>query len=496
VFPFSFRNKKYDGCTAEFDDSGKAWCSTKTSDGEHVPGIGEWGYCSQSCPFASVAPTQWSEWSSCSSTCGSGFIVRSSGDGQTIRRKCNADIPCPTPSPPGSWSSWSSCSVTCGKGSQLRSHDDGRQQSQSCNRRKCPTLLINGNNDFSTKELWMISGDNSKGKVERLVETNSGNVCSKKISDLPNRYTENVAGYLSSRVMVCGGNSGYDSFDNYRVHNQCYSVSPRNPTRWIPSPSMIFNTTNAAYSVHKDNLYVFGGYQKPACGKRPGVQIFRSNSNSWSLGTNDPPFELGAYQCAVTVKDLIFVIGGWYPHNHYPSAPTCKEDLSSSELTAVNNEFKYYQDRVQVYDPLRNQWYQGPPLITRRRKHGCSLVSLSGKQGIMVVGGTNSRDRTLNSVEFLDLGNNLSKINLSGLKWLQLQNMIYPRMGNPAVFQGRENIYVIGGEISSNDNSILKFNKGSQSWQTMGTNTITKKFDFSLVQLPRSSNSSNPFTLC
>ena len=55
----------------------------------------------------------------------------------------------------------------------------------------------------------------------------------------------------------------------------------------------------------------------------------------------------------------------------------------------------------------------------------------------MVVGGTNSRDRTLNSVEFLDLGNNLSKINLSGLKWLQLQNMIYPRMGNPAVFQGR-----------------------------------------------------------
>jgi len=114
----------------------------------------------------------------------------------------------------------------------------------------------------------------------------------------------------------------------------------------------------------------------------------------------------------------------------------------------------------------------------------------------MVVGGTNSRDRTLNSVEFLELGNNLSKINLSVLKWLQLQNMIYPRMGNPAVFQGRENIYVIGGEISSNDNSILKFNEGSQSWQTMGTNTITKKFDFSLVQLPRSSNSSNPFTLC
>ena len=54
-----------------------------------------------------------------------------------------------------------------------------------------------------------------------------------------------------------------------------------------------------------------------------------------------------------------------------------------------------------------------------------------------MVGGTNSRDRTLNSVEFLDLGNDLSNINLNGLKWLQLQNMNYPRMGNPAVFQGR-----------------------------------------------------------
>ena len=193
----------------------------------------------------------------------------------------------------------------------------------------------------------MLGGDNTNGGVERLVETSSGAVCSRSISRLPNTYTEHVAGYLAGQVFVCGGNSGENKrTKKYEVHNPCYFARPDQPSNWIPAPPMLVNTTNAATAVFNDDLYVFGGYQKPACGARPGVQIFYSRKNSWSWNTkNDPPFELGAYQCAVTAGRLIFVIGGWYPHNHYPSQPTCKEKLEPNELTAVNQEWDYYQDR-------------------------------------------------------------------------------------------------------------------------------------------------------
>merc|ERR1712110_1352505 len=148
-----------------------------------------------------------------------------------------------------------------------------------------------------------------------------------------------------------------------------------------------------------------------------------------------PPFELGAYQCAVTAGNKIFVIGGWYPWDHYPSASTCKEDLDNNELTAVNRVMKYFQNRVQIYDPNTGRWSQGRPLSTRRRKHGCALINMSGRFGIMVVGGTNSRDGSLKSVEYLDLGNKLSNMQFD--QWKKLPNMIFNRNSNPVV-NGRE----------------------------------------------------------
>ena len=295
VFPFTFRNKKFSGCTREFDDSDTAWCSTKTADGVHVAGEGEWGYCQSSCPL---------------------------------------DTPIVTENP-------------------------GRVET----------------------EYWLVGGTSAADNIERLRETAGSGVCSTSISRFPKSYSSQMGGFLSGRVFVCGGNSGTDATGQYRVHGDCYSASPSRPTAWSRAASMKINTTNAAYSVHQDKLYVFGGYQKPACGYRPGLQVYSPSTDSWSVNTKrDPPRPLGAYSCAVTAGDRIFVIGGWYPWNHLPEAATCKEDLSDSELTAVNNEYKYYQDYVQVYEPASNTWTQGPPLIQRRRKHGCALVDFNGRK--------------------------------------------------------------------------------------------------------------------
>ena len=50
----------------------------------------------------------------------------------------------------------------------------------------------------------------------------------------------------------------------------------------------------------------------------------------------------------------------------------------------------------------------------------------------MVVGGYNSRDNSLSTVEYLELGSDLS-----ALRWRQLTSMRTAKMGSPLVVDGR-----------------------------------------------------------
>ena len=63
--------------------------------------------------------------------------------------------------------------------------------------------------------------------------------------------------------------------------------------------------------------------------------------------------------------------------------------------------------------------------------YGLYTIFLS-LQGIMVVGGNNSRDKSLSTVEYLELGSRLSD-----LRWRQLTSMRTARMGSPLVVDGR-----------------------------------------------------------
>ena len=50
VFPFNYKDVKYNGCSLEDADDDKPWCSTKTdANGQHVGGQGQWGHCASNC---------------------------------------------------------------------------------------------------------------------------------------------------------------------------------------------------------------------------------------------------------------------------------------------------------------------------------------------------------------------------------------------------------------------------------------------------------------
>ena len=59
TFPFQFGDVTYNECTYDANEPGdtEPWCSTLTdSDGVHVGGQGNWGWCSSDCPAEATPP--------------------------------------------------------------------------------------------------------------------------------------------------------------------------------------------------------------------------------------------------------------------------------------------------------------------------------------------------------------------------------------------------------------------------------------------------------
>ena len=106
--------------------------TAKAADGGYVcPYLAETRTCNKHACSADCVMTQWSSWSACTRSCGSGSQVRSRS---TVVEPANGGKACPHPDEArgcnrsacavdcaiGQWGAWSSCTKTCGSGSQTR----------------------------------------------------------------------------------------------------------------------------------------------------------------------------------------------------------------------------------------------------------------------------------------------------------------------------------------------------------------------------------------
>uniref|UniRef100_A0A8K9Y664 Adhesion G protein-coupled receptor B3 n=1 Tax=Oncorhynchus mykiss TaxID=8022 RepID=A0A8K9Y664_ONCMY len=117
---------------------------------------------------------EWSQWSSCSVSCGQGSQVRTRTCGSPYgthcsgplreSRVCNNTVPCPVHGVWEEWSPWSLCSFTCGRGHRTRNRmcappqhggracDGPETQSKLCNIALCPGMELDG--QWQEWSLW------------------------------------------------------------------------------------------------------------------------------------------------------------------------------------------------------------------------------------------------------------------------------------------------------------------------------------------------------
>ena len=168
----------------------------------------------------------------------------------------------------------------------------------------------------------------------------------------------------------------------------------------------------AAWASENGKLYVLGGSLGTLSGYTASTEVYHPDSDKWEVGVSLTSTR--ASHCAVGDGQGNIVVTGGY---------------GALEL-------------VQSLDLSTGQWTRLPDLQPVRAQHGCALVELGGRHGVIVVGGDSGGTR-LSDVRFLPLENRRKSE-----EWTKISDLNIARWGRPSVgFIGGR---VTGDTISTN----------------------------------------------
>ena len=218
----------------------------------------------------------------------------------------------------------------------------------------------------------------------------------------------------------------------YRIDGVDHKVSYFNPLEnaWRAKRTEFPSKRGCAVASFHEEIYVFGGMIHDENDVDMELMIqdaFRYNpsSNAW---TKVASMQTGrAYHCAVTLDDLIYVIGG-----------------SNGQISLKS---------VEMYDALTNQWRRAPDMANSRKLG--AAVNASGK--IFVTGGYFDNDETSvePSCKILDPFVN---------QWSLLPEPCQPRCCF-GIVSVDDMVYIFGGEDSEKwVNTFESFDFRSNKW--------------------------------
>ena len=216
----------------------------------------------------------------------------------------------------------------------------------------------------------IVGGDTDSNDLTTEVidmSSNSDNVTSSSIGELPSKRAWAVGGLIGTTPILCGGWNPY--------HDSCLTLNQLN--QWTQTHMMTKKRAYAAsVQLNATTLWIIGGRQSSS-GRHHDSTEFLSLDSSNGVPGPKLPYALSS-SCAVKIaEDQIYVIGGYA--------------TSNSRL-----------NRVLIFNPIdRFSYIEGPSLETKRRDHVCGVMS-NGQQSLIVVAGGQNGNGYISSVEIFD----------------------------------------------------------------------------------------------
>jgi len=197
------------------------------------------------------------------------------------------------------------------------------------------------------------------------------------IPDLPEARGKMCAAYdPSGALIVCGGGQRF-----WRPNNNCWQLIKGFSSNWTEIPQ-IYPVHGAAATFYRGKFWVLGGstgddsYDHTITDK---VQAYNPRDQSWSVETSltSPRHK----SCAVTIEDHIVITGGTML-GLGKVKPVWLAEIGTRTAEAFDG----------------TNWLPLPSLSRAKVEHGCTVATISGTRGVIVVGGATGDDL----VEFLD----------------------------------------------------------------------------------------------
>ncbi len=186
------------------------------------------------------------------------------------------------------------------------------------------------------------------------------------------RRSHSAARLSDGRVLVVGGNEGEVSAELFDPARGEWTLTETPPAS--PSGHTVTALGSAA-------LVVGNVFTDTTRSRRPAALLYDARSDRWRF-TGTMRHGRVWHTATRDPAGRVFVIGG---RGHDPEIETSRNVLSS----------------VEIYEPQRDAWREGPPLRVGRSDHSATLVGAR----IVVVGGSPSgsgEQRPLASIETLD----------------------------------------------------------------------------------------------
>ena len=133
-----------------------------------------------------------------------------------------------------------------------------------------------------------------------------------------------------------------------------------------------------------------------------------------------------------------------------------------------------YLNTVELYDPSNNTWTNVDSMSVARAYHTATLITVAGKEKVLVAGGRNS-DGNLNSAEIFDPATN---------KWTSVASMSTTRAYHTATLLQNGKVLVAGGHYNSTDLKTAEiYDPSTETWSSTGS-MLSVRYSHTATLLP------------